>query len=97
MLIKRGTILTLESGEYSDSAWHGPFNVLREFDQENVRDLFLGQWANQHPELAWNRAEILEFIAWLHRNGYIEDVPQAQSWHLGGYEFDPEISWEPMT
>lgn len=35
MLIKEGTVICLETGEYSDYSFHGPFRALRDFDQRS--------------------------------------------------------------
>jgi hypothetical protein len=93
-VIKQGTILTFEHGEYSDRGWDGPFTVLKDVDQAEVRDVFLGEWrATPHED--WERASEYDFIGWLSRTGYIEDVPNQRSWFIGSYGFEPDIDREP--
>lgn len=81
-IIKAGTILTLEHGEYSDWSYEGPFRVVHDFDQQMAADAFK---AANKSTWSWDFAE------WLSREGYVEDVPDGFRWYLGSYGFNPEI------
>jgi hypothetical protein len=90
MIVKSGTVLTLEHGEYSDFAYEGPFVVLRDFDQRGVCEEFTKTYTDD--ELRWMSADV--FTAWLSRNGYIVDPTISLRWCLGWYGFNPEIAGE---
>lgn len=90
MKIKAGSILTLETGEYSDFTYHGPFKVLKDINQRQVVELFRAQWKptlDPGEELgAWdNHPDPYEFMWWLTKEGYIEDIASHHSWHIGSY------------
>lgn len=91
--IAAGTILILESGEYSDKSWHGPFRVLKDFDQAEISQTFRDNWS-PGPD-SWRDKEDGpgrgDFLSWLVRNGYVEDLDGVVAWHIGSYEFDPTI------
>jgi hypothetical protein len=91
MIIKAGTLLTLEHGEYSDRGWDGPFTVKRDFDQAEVSTIFREQWKPK-PNSYVNSPSEYDFIAWLTTAGYVEDAPKTFSWYIGSYGFDPIIS-----
>lgn len=90
MKIKEGTILVLEHGEYSDYTFDGPFRVLKEFDQAIISAEFRAQFV---PPYQGARPDESDFIGWLARNGYVENLA-AHRWHIGCYEFEPEIQDE---
>jgi hypothetical protein len=90
MIIKTGTVLTLENGEYSDFCYEGPFTVLKDFDQRAACEEFVKPY--DKDKLRWMGGA--EFIAWLAREGYIEDTPQNVRWFLGGCGFNPKITGE---
>lgn len=85
MQVKAGTILVPTHGEYSDFNFDGPFVVLRDFDQKEVTDAFMAQAVSDD-----DRGHT-EFVAWLSKEGYVQDVPTKLEWHLGDYELNPEI------
>lgn len=87
--IDAGTMLSFSGGEYSDKWDFGPFNVLRDFDQKAVSDEYASQYK---PKSRWDRPNEHGFVAWLAANGYVEDVPNAFNWYLGGYDFEPVIA-----
>jgi hypothetical protein len=94
MKIKAGTTLILEHGEYSDYTFAGPFRVLKDFDQAEVCAEFRAQW-KPDPQEDWRDSPSeYEFIGWISKAGYVEDVP-AHKWHIGSYRFDPSIQTEP--
>lgn len=89
MKIETGAVLVIETGEYSDYSFTGPFRVLKAFDQAEIVEAY----AAETPKQEWSDKPDLEpFIPWLVKHGYIEDVPGVVSWHVGGYgRFEPEI------
>ena len=69
MLIKAGTVITLEQGEYSDFRYAGPFGALKDIDTQILVAKFRSKTRrkNIYDDL------VDGFIAWLARNRYIED------------------------
>jgi hypothetical protein len=94
MKIKAGTILVITHGEYSDYGYSGPFHVLKDFDQAEIAEEFRNAW-KALPHDKWDRASESDFMNWANREGYIEDVANGWSWHVGGYGFEPDIDTEP--
>jgi len=91
MIIKAGTILTTESGEYSDFGYDGPFVVLKDLDQKTVTVDYIKQHKPKHPT---DMPDKWGFLNYLSVNKYIsEDLPKC-AWYLGGYEFEPQIADE---
>ena len=94
MLIAEGAMLTLETGQYSDFTYVGPFRACRTFEQKEAIDAFLEQWPADRTRRNTEAGYALyddddgpgpdDFIAFLSRAGYIEDVP-CSSWHVGSY------------
>lgn len=88
--MKVGEILVLESGEYSDKSWHGPFRVLKDFKlreaAEQMRSEFKPTCDSEVPD-PWG------LIGWLTQHGYIEDIEHLSA-HIGSYG-QLEIDSEP--
>lgn len=82
MKITKGTLLILEAGEYSDKEFHGPFKVLRAFDQTEVKARFKAERAQPSE---WPDEDIDHFMIWLTRERYIEPAPKVFNWHVGSY------------
>lgn len=91
--LKAGMLLVLETGEYSDSRWHGPFVVKRDFTRAEAAERFRKHWQPTAAQLEWDddpKPSPEDFMGWLNLAGYIEDVPEAHSWHVGSYgDFEP--------
>ncbi|MGD9670269.1 MAG: hypothetical protein AB7U75_14725 [Hyphomicrobiaceae bacterium] len=90
-IIKAGTILTIETGEYSDFTYHGPFRVLVDLDKEGVA----AEYAEHRPDKYTNWPDRPlsnhNFVPFLIKKGYIEDIDEHESWHIGSYgEFKPQ-------
>ena len=83
MKITKGTLLTLETGEYSDYTFHGPFTVIREFDQAKAVEQFRAQWVA--PNEWTDEPDADQFMGWLNREGYIEPAANVFSWHIGSF------------
>ena len=94
MKIKLDTVLVLETGEYSSYTFHGPFKILKEFDQAKISKEFTSSWV---PKYEWiKRPETDDFIAWLVTQRYIEPMENIVAWPLGDcMGFSPEIQKEP--
>ncbi len=83
-IIPSGSLLIIETDEYSDKTWEGPFRVLKDLDQAVVSQAFRNQSFGQpHGALA------SDFLPWLVKNGYVEDETNCFAWHVGTYGFDP--------
>lgn len=95
MKIVVGTTLVFETGEYSDYSFTGPFRVLREFDQAEICETFKDAWREQEYD-EWDKPDGPDLIAWMAKEGYVEDIPNVVSWHVGSYgELDAEIQDAP--
>jgi hypothetical protein len=86
-MIKAGTLLALETGEYSDYGVEGFYRVLKDFDGKEL----MRQYLAEHPEQAEAYSgHTYEFSAWLSKSGFIEDIDYLR-WHIGSYGcFDTE-------
>lgn len=82
--IDAGTTLVITSGAYSDYRFDGPFRVVKPIDTDAV----LADFEAAHParltEYGTIHPSISDFMAFLARAGYIEDM-DAQEWDLGDY------------
>lgn len=97
MLIKAGTILVMETGEYSDYTFTGPFRVLRDFDQGGAAEQHKAQWMPE-PDGWRDEPDTDSFIGWLNREGFIEEIDGVVSWHIGSYgRLEPSIAPEPKS
>jgi hypothetical protein len=97
MRIEPGTLLVIETGGLSDYMFTGPFRVLKGFDQAEIAAAFRAQWTPD-PDTRWRTVPAPgDFIPYLVREGYIEDVP-CLSWHVGFHvRFEPDINGPPET
>jgi len=83
MKIYPGTTLIIETGDYSDYTFHGPFVVVKEIDKDEIEKEFLAQWT---PKKSWEEHPSPDhFLGWLASNLYIISMPQVFTWHIGGY------------
>lgn len=89
-VIAAGTLLIIETGEYSDQRWTGPVRILRDVSRRELADGYRSTW-KQDDERPWQTgADPDGFLPWLVTAGYAEDVENVQSWHVGNYsEFEP--------
>lgn len=87
-MFKVGEIVVLETGEYSDRGWHGPFRVLKDFD---MREAVAQCVAEHKPAHEWDKQPSpYDLAPWLQKSGFIEDIP-CRTLHVGSYG---EISLE---
>ena len=88
---KAGTLLSIESGEYSDYSVWGFFVVLKDLDVFAERD----EWVRLHPEQAQRYYfEGNSFLAALLAKGYLLEIPYGVI-HLSDYS-SGEIEFTPL-
>jgi len=89
-VLKRGQLLIIETGEYSDRSWDGPVRILKDFKKADVVERFRKQW-KKPPDDVWNNGPSSEgFLPWLIKRRYVEAVDNVHSWHVGCYStFEP--------
>ncbi len=94
MKLKAGMMLVLETGEYSDFSVTGPFRVMRDFDQAQIVETFKAKWK---PKYDFKKTpDTDDFMGWLSRGGYIQDIDGVVSWHIGSYgRLEAEPNPEP--
>lgn len=86
-----GDLLIIETGEYSDRRWDGPVRMLVSKTRKQLAHEFVCDWKpDQSKKLEWQkRGDPDDFLPWLIRKGYAEDV-KCHSWHVGSYDnFNP--------
>lgn len=88
-IIAAGTLLIIETGEYSDQSWHGPVRMTRDATKRELADAYRAQWV-KGPDY-WNDGpKPGDFLPWLVKAGHAEHVDNVQSWHVGSYgQFEP--------
>jgi hypothetical protein len=91
-----GQLIVFETGEYSDRSWIGPLRALKPFKQSEVAAAYVASCPPRGDEDIWDWQERGGptpdgFLAWLTRQGYVEDIePRPVCWHIGSYgEFEP--------
>lgn len=79
-VLKKGSLLILEHGAYSDFGYTGPLRLLGDYTKRELVDGFVAQC-----EVG---ASTFDFIGWLVSSGKVEDAP-AETWFIGepGYGF----------
>lgn len=90
--LKKGTLLVIETGEYSDRNWFGPVRMLKTASKADLIEKFREQWKPPaDAEYEWEKKPNSgDFMPWLVKSGFAEDVPNVESWHVGSYgDFDP--------
>ncbi len=88
-VLKRGQLLIIETGEYSDKSWDGPVRLLKSFKKSDVVALFQAQWKKSNDD-PWESGPSAEkFLPWLIKRRYVEAVDNVHSWHVGYSRFEP--------
>jgi hypothetical protein len=82
-LLKAGSVLVLETGDYSDYSIHGPFRVLKDFDQLEAMQTFITAFWQSSVRDPDDRPDADAFIGWLNREQFIADIEDATRWHIG--------------
>lgn len=83
MKFKKGELIALSSGEYSDYCVNSLVRALKDFDAQEIFE----EWAQDNGEkvegtlfmkptvkIFTRKKEGLSFIGWLNKNGFTEDV-----------------------
>ncbi len=87
--LKKGTLLIIETGEYSDREWGGPVRVLKTATKAQLADDYRREW-KKTPDSWDEEPDPYGFLPWLISSGRAEDVENVHSWHVGSYaEFQP--------
>ena len=87
--LKKGTLLIIETGEYSDRDWRGPVRVLKTATKAQLADDYRREW-KKTPDSWHEEPDPDGFLPWLIASGRAEDVENVHSWHVGSYaEFQP--------
>lgn len=87
-VLKKGTLLVIETGEYSDRGWSGPVRMLGDYSKADLAEQFRQEWKPIDP---WDgdKPRPDDFLPWLIKVGKAEDVEDVHSWHVGSYgEFE---------
>lgn len=92
--LKAGTLLIIETGEYSDRGWGGPVKLLRNFTKQELADDYRKEWRKEdfsENGYSWNdEANPNDFLPWLIKTKRAEHVDDVHSWHIGSYSsFEP--------
>lgn len=83
-VLEAGTLLIIETGEYSDKSWDGPIRVVRAAKKGDLKAAFLASWM---PTDAWDETPGADdFLPWLIKEGWVEYVENVTSWHVGDYD-----------
>lgn len=88
--LKKGTLLLIETGEYSDKSWGGPVRLLKSTSRTKLADAFKKQHVQQDPDDPFDRPDPRDFLPWLIKSGFAEAIDNFESWHVGSYgSFEP--------
>jgi hypothetical protein len=90
-IAKEGSLLCVDSREYSSYGVTGFFVVLRDFDPMAELATYLAEHADQAIEYRFRQAE---FLATLLGKGFLLEIVYG-SLYLGDYENHAEISFTP--
>lgn len=89
MRCKKGDILYLTSGEYSDYNMRLSVKVIKGFDTKKIQTKFLNYFNSlTDPETGESFDDYRQidcFVPWIIREGYIEELEEAKELHLGSY------------
>lgn len=99
MLIKKGSVINLTNGAYSDYCLRGTMRALRDLDTKELVAKFVELNKEKlTPQNHYRSEEVQcyksksydfhvgnEFIAWLNREGYVEDTLDVREWWIGDY------------
>ena len=92
-VLKTGTLLVIETGEYSDRNWFGPVRMLIDATKQELADRYRAEWRKEDfPETYnWNdKPNPDDFLPWLIKAKIAEHVEDITAWHVGGYsDFEP--------
>jgi len=87
---KKGDLLILETGEYSDRQWYGPLKFLCGTSKSKLVEEFRKQW-KKDPSGYRDKPNSDDFLPWLIKAKKVKEIENVQTWHVGSYgEFDPD-------
>jgi hypothetical protein len=90
-MLKSGTLLIIEEGEYSDRTWDGPVRLLCDYTKQQLADDFKLEWRKEDYDDWSDKPSPSDFVPWLIKTKRAEAVDNVHSWHIGSYgEFEPE-------
>lgn len=81
LVIPKGALFTVTTGEYSDYSIHGVFRAIEEIDADALRAAFLTENPDQDEEYSF---ECDRFLVWLVRKNLLESIDSFE-WHLHDY------------
>lgn len=89
--LKAGSLLIIETGEYSDRSWSDPVRLLKDVVKADIADGYRAAWPSLKEKYDDDdRPDPSGFLLWLVKSGYAEDVANVHSWHIGSYgDFEP--------
>jgi hypothetical protein len=88
-ILELGTLLVIETGEYSDKQWNGPVRMLISISKGELVERFRADWKPESWQDPEDGPEPGGFLPWLVASRYAEHV-DAHSWHVGSYgRFEP--------
>lgn len=92
--IKAGETLAISQGEYSDYSVLGVFEVLQDFNPDDIRKEYLAQNPEQKKPYGFNEEQ---FLATLAGKGILKDIPYVEL-HLSDYGNPNEMCvYEPTS
>lgn len=80
-----GYYLVLHEGEYSDKLANGPYKLLKPFNLDEANKEFLVQWDEYEHETYEEYPSPNNFVTWLFKEGYIDDVENVAHMFIGSY------------
>ncbi len=83
-VLEPGSLLLIETGEYSDRQTHGPVRVLKRLDKNAVAAQYVAEFKVDPKEDWIERPAPDKFLPWLVAKGYAEDL-KCSTWHAGSY------------
>lgn len=89
--LKKGMLLIIETGEYSDRDWGGPVRMLVSATKQELVDAYRAEWNKKDFPDGW-RDEVNpdDFMPWLIKTKRAEAVEDCTAWHVGSYStFEP--------
>ena len=95
-VLKKGSLLVLERGEYSDRRSDEPIRMLKTVTKGDLAEAFRMAWKMDPATRGDTSGDADDgpngeaFGPWLIRVGWAEAVDNVTSWHVGDYyRFDP--------
>ena len=79
--IKKGELITIATGAYSDYSISGVFRVLADFNPQEQMEKFAAETPLEDDD---TYRDLSEFIAWISRSGLLEPL-ESREWHIGSY------------